>query len=372
MTLTPTRSYCTFPVAARKVPFPDLTLAKNFNHVFFPEAINQMATLERPTFLGRYCKVAQCMHQKGMIPLVHGQSASWMIPQKILASLGFKDINLLRLPSDDLFEECSKVHEQIRKDVELRKRDIRYWLLPHYMTRIGCFDHQQQLRDRLLAATVGLFHCEYSESALSIVFEAAAHKYDLDLAGNRDLKGEADTFKIQNQMIANALKLRQRNENFIQRVLTTLKPLYPMAARLTSGQILAIGIPYEQCDRFAFHCKPFGFPTGLHLSQILKTIEEGRKPSQGCQARFIFCKETMQKDSGIRVVNMMDTHSVKTFTDECNLPAKSEDQLHTIFPEMAKSTLKEERELLKREQFESAINTTLKDLGLLSMTECQA
>ncbi len=355
----------------KEIPFPDQALAGCFDrYKGSADSVNRSSTLDHPQTVARYWQVARCMQAKGLLALVHGQAASWSIPQQILAELGYTNCSTLRSFEEVAIKEADVIQDKVKKIVTTSKSDLRYWLLPKFASKIGRLDHNLELRTHLLATTIGLFHCEYHESPLTFVYPAAAHKYDRDLKGNLSVLSEGESQMLQNTLIIKALQKHGVGMSVIEHLIARITPLYSQASQLDSGQLLVIGVPYELCDKFVYHCKDFGYPTGLSIKSVVDKICNAKfakhLPKQGCQARFIFCKESMQPESGVCVVNIMDKKACEAFTKDFNLPsiwdeAKTKDFL---VKRTTESELLEEKQQL---EFQTQLDSVIESIRALNV-----
>lgn len=264
--------------------------------------------------IASYLKVAQTMHARGLIPLVHGQSSIWMIPQRIVTRLGFSQCQQLRS-----FVETSNPREEIiqRIDAEREKRAA-YWI-PFY-NRINLFktlDLEPFLRDRLLSVTIGLFHCEAKNSPLSFALGGAClrgpHSIPCRYPGNTSLMEVERCKELANQMIVSAMNARGFSSSRSQELISRIDSLYDEASRADLGQLLVIGVPQQNLSRFAYHCETGGIPSGLSAQKVLEMISQGGILKTGCQMRLLLCNETLSFESGIELVNIMDQNAVENY-----------------------------------------------------------
>ena len=84
-------------------------------------------------------------------------------------------------------------------------------------------------------------------------------------------------------------------------------------SRLKLDNSSCLAFPERSLRRFAYHCETGGIPTGIPIQRVIESIASGTIPKEGCQARFLFCSETMDAESGIEVVNLMNEESVQSF-----------------------------------------------------------
>lgn len=298
--------HLTAPCAQKRTltvtPSPDRALLERFLDSQDPYKTRNYS-LQHPKVLAKYVQVSQAMQQEGLIPFVHGRQASWYIPETVLKLLGFSGTSLLRLP-----EAANKDAASVKAMMQEHAQNVWTMLLPSWLTRT---DHQTALRTHLLATTIGLFHTEYHETPLSFVFGGCASKYDIT-PGNFSVLSDKKTLKLQHEMIRYALSTKGYDNAYIDTLLDALGPLFTKANLFENGQLLVVGLPFEQCDRYAYHCKPFGIPTGLSIRSILQRMQRSDfLNDDNYQARLLLCKETMQPDSGIQVVNVMDSQDPK-------------------------------------------------------------
>lgn len=301
-------------------PFPDLHLSLDANRV--SQSNSQQATKHRlelhPKTILDYWKVAQVMHKKGLVPLVHGQPALWFIPQSILSFLGFNKCQSLRFP--DSLKSSSEILEQI--DVYQKNPEFIPTILGGLTTHL---DHA--LRDDLLSVTIGLFHYESCESPVSFVFGGGMgtefSKYDYE--GNRSILSNLESRKKANEMIFRAMKEKGFKDEFINDLLKKIVPLYKEAENLKRGQLIVLGVPNHQLSNYAYHCQEFGCPTGLSLQQVLEKLAKSKMPQQGGQARVLISKEFMSSKSGVEVINIMDETSLESFCEGTSVHTPSKE-----------------------------------------------
>jgi hypothetical protein len=298
-----------------KTPFPDLQLVEAFHRS------DEMATLHGAlrhykTILN-YLRVADKMHHKGLIPLAHGQSAIWMIAQHILKNLEFNHCHSLRLPLEHSMRERVKIAGAI--DAEMQRR-VTHWL-PFYnkITFFKNLDLSAEFRSNLLSVTLGLFHGETMNSPLSFVFGGTVPRGPGSMPcrypGNKSLMSSNRCVEISNQMIAKALEYRGLHHCVSEDLLAKIQPLYEEAEQAAIGQLIILGVPEHSLQKYVYHSETGGIPTGLPIKKVLENLSNAIIPQQGCQARFLFCRETMDIKSGIEVVNIMNDFEVRSFCE---------------------------------------------------------
>lgn len=345
------------PVEDGEIPFPDLQLARLFRSRFEnnENGYTLRRSLRHEEILTRYFHVADGMHQRGLIPLVHGQSATWMIPQHILKTIGFAQ--QLRVFPDDSAKGVRAIAQRIDSEMERRAS---HWI-PFYRF-LPCFKmlDLRELREHLLSVTIGLPHCEAKESPLSFVFGGCTLKgrtsVPVSYEGNQSILHPTLCREISNRMIAEAVHQRGLPNRLSEHLIAQIDPLYEEAEAAEMGQLLTIGVPYHALQRHAYHSDVGGIPTGLSLYDALGRISAGVVPKEGCQARVVLSSETMDPASGIKVVNIMNRAEVESFTgNDPRLSHPAEEMLKVLLakkpcpfePDPATSRAHAERVLLQ-------------------------
>ncbi|MGC1879383.1 MAG: hypothetical protein WA347_08490 [Rhabdochlamydiaceae bacterium] len=311
-------------------PFPDLQLAKTFKSKYERTEEGEWTlgmALRYSKTMTSYWRVATVMQQKGLIPFVHGQTAVWSIPQRIIKALGFRGCQLLRFPKPDSLKTSSEITQRIDSIIKEKqaKKDA-YPLLSRCIPFIfrGCpLDHTPELRTHLLAVTIGLFHLDRKESPLSFVIGGAYGSgiSMIKVEGNRNILPLEECKKIANEMITEAVTKEDYDPHISGEILRNIDHLYKQAAQLPIGQLLVCGVPYDRLSNYVYHSAPLGAPTGLPMHRVLEDLPHGS------QARLLLCQETMTPNSPIEVVNIMDECETQEFCRDlgpCLLPELEE------------------------------------------------
>lgn len=327
---------------AANTPFPDLQLAKTFKerYAYTTEDIRTLnLTFSYPKTIIRYWRVAQTMRRKGLIPFVHGQSQIWSVAQRIYKALGYRNCQLLRYPNQvtrkttsveiiDRIHLIEKERKARREANPLRSR------LASVISREPPLDHTSELRNHLLAVTIGLFHIERKESPFSFVIGGIYGNAPgiVRIEGNQNILHVEDCKKIANSMIAEAMPTRGYNPKVTHELLQNIKPLYQEAAKLPIGQFVVCGVPYDRLSNAVYHSKRLGNPTGIPIDNIVKDVSSGIR-DHDCQARFMLCQETIADESGIDIVNIMDDFETRNYCESSQsdfLPPQQEEGLKDV------------------------------------------
>ncbi len=362
--------YSFFQIARRistlsNIPFPDGTLARTFRSRYVGTEEGDFPltrALGFPRIMRRYWDVASVMRQRGLVPFVHGQSAIWSLPQRVLSFLGYRGCQLLRqpdiaslLPSSEIYRRIETVHQE-------RQRNPFALLFPSlFRTPL---DHRQEFRDSLLAVTIGLFHLERNETPLSFVlggiYGSSPGYYHLP--GNRNALPLESCISLANGMIVQSLEACNLQRGTLQEFLERIRPLYGVASRLNIGQLLVFAVPYNQLPQTVYHSQSFGFPTGNRIEQVIRELSEGRGRG-GEQARLLFSQETLSGRSPIEMINIMDGSQVQRFCQDFQeeLPSFQEDpDLRNLLVHTNPSE-GEARALAAMEEFYARIDQIIKE-----------
>lgn len=355
-----------------RIPFPDLHLAKTFEKRYrsTEEGHTLGLALRYPKTMTRYWRVAQVMQRKGLIPFVHGQTIVWSIPQRILKALGYSGCQLLRFWNSDTQKTRAEIFHRINSiDKDNNAKRQAYPLLSRLLPFIFIdqhLDHTPELRDRLLAVTIGLFHLERKESPFSFVIGGIYGNppRNVKIEGNRNILPLDECKRISNGMITEAMAHGGYGPEVSAEILRNMEPLYQKAEQLLIGQFLVCGVPYESLSTAVYHCEPLGIPTGLPMDKVLKDLSVEALP-QTCQARLLLCKETMAQDSRIEIVNIMDESQVQSFCEGWQkdfLPDEEEESLKDVI--VHKKTEMEEREITQIKQLYEQIDRIIQAYSL--------
>ncbi len=295
-----------------KTPFPDLHLAGDLSRAVEYNSFTTEKLLKmQPKIVSDYWRVAQVMHSKELIPIVHGQPSAWLIAHRVLSALGYENPQLLRFP------QAAEENQEILKKVDhFSKNPEKIPFLWGLLSFQKPCDHTMQ-KD-MLSATIGLFHYEYSESPVSFVFGGGypGERNKLDpIRGNRSILYPEDSEKIIDGIITQAMQERGYNSDIVQKMLNNIKPLYKTAHFMSRGQLIVIGVPFQSCAYHAYHSHRGGVPTGISINTVLEKIAQGKLPSDGAQVRLLLSKELSAPESGIEVVNVMDESAVDLFCE---------------------------------------------------------
>ncbi len=356
--------------AEQRTYFPDVQLAQLFNRRFSiyrdeESSMTRSIASHHPKILTRYLRVADTMHAQGLIPIVHGQSAVWMIPQRILRVLRFERCRLLRLlPSRDRNEVIGMI------DAEMHRRATHWFPLYRNIAVLKNLDLIPALRENLLSGTIGLFHCETKISPLSFVFGGAVprgpHSASSSYAANTSLLSQEGCREIGERMIREAMQQRGFSKAHCEKFLSELDPLFQRAEEAEIGQLIVVGVPQRLLQRYTYHCERGGIPTGHSLSRILESIDQGTVPSEGCQVRLLMCREIIMS-SEIEVVNVMDEAIVESFCrDGPDSAVLVEEALRAVSAEYTSEEERKRRRLLENRCLEQhrAISEELDNLFL--------
>ncbi|GEM_PF-3925507 len=319
--------------------FPDRELARVFRTRYknSEDFGTLFESLNCPQSIINYLQVAHEMQSRGLIPLVHGQSAIWMIPQRILKALDFERCQLLRLP-EEAFGESHEIAAMI--DHEMQQRAGHWLPFYHRITFFKNLDLQPEFSARLLSATIGLFHCEAKNAPLSFVFGGSIPRGPASIScrypGNRSLMSTERCKTIANRIIANGMIQRGFSCEVLEDLIKAIQPLYDAAEQAEIGQLIVLGVPQSNLHKFVYHCETGGIPTGIPIQRAVESISTGIIPREGCQVRFVFCRETMARSSGIEVVNLMDEESLQSFLGSSSCSFSGIDELmNALYPDVS-------------------------------------
>jgi hypothetical protein len=345
---------------ARATPFPDGILAKKIGRfVITDEYFTLFRLYQHPTIVKNYWRLSKTMQKKGLIPLTHGQSATWLVPQRILQAIGYEHCQLLRTPTTKTVAEVrSMIESSLQKQRSLWPLYWTLYRLPSFITEKGHLDHSTELREYMLSTNIGLFHCEHHESPLSLVFGGGSKWIQFE--GNVSILGSERSRLFAYSMIAVALLNKGISPEAIVEVFDKIHPLFNQAENLRIGQILILGVPQSLLASSVYHSKKYGTPTQMNLEEVLDSLSSSEIPSVGCQARLLLCKETLDPKSGIEMINLMDEEAISNYCGELDSPDESEIQ------EIVNKKVTDEEER-NREAFtnlKNNIDKTIKELEL--------
>lgn len=328
--------------------------------------------LEHPKIIGRYLRVAEQLHKMDKLPLVHGQSCGWAIPQRILQALDYQGMECLRLDNDKTDAQKKITQEKLIKKMN-SARDL-YSISPiaaEIISEIKSFsgiffnenrfDHDPDNSFHLISATLGGLHCEMTESPLFFVFGGAVYDklrpVQLGLfPGNHSAMGPIKSELIGTQMIKNAMVTKKCSEKTISAIIEALPDLYDEAFKLPIGQIIVLGIPKEM-KKYVYHSRAFGYPTGKNVDLVIDGIVNNNSFDNFPQMRLILTEEVMSSTK-ISVLNVMDFKQVDEFCPQLNESVMSKRSMNAIFGESLSKAgnFKEERNIVAYQSFVQKID----------------
>lgn len=299
--------------AKSSVPYPDRFLFPVYNS-FSDYYSTKASARHHPDMLRTYLDISSTMHRRGMIPLVHGRSAMWYVSERIYRAFGRSGLRALRPPS------VAEKGDHFVRSLIAEKTKEKCWLmfsrfLPDNVTIKGKLDHDTLCSTHLLSTTIGLFHDEFRESALSFVYGGQPSKYTYQ-RGNTSMTSSKCTIELQNAMIQELLVQNGYDPKTVTEFLRTLEPLYWQADKLIHGHILVVGVPFDKIDTYTYHSGAYGHKTHRSMHEVLALLESKKMPKEGCQVRLLLHQDTFDPKSGIEVVNLMDGDSYGPFLTE--------------------------------------------------------
>lgn len=345
---------------ARVTPFPDGILAKKVGRfILTDEYFTLFRLYQHPTIVKNYWRLSKTMQKKGLIPLTHGQSATWLVPQRILQALGYKHCQTLRSPTEKTVAEVrSMIESGLKKQRTLWPIYWALYRLPSFITERGHLDHGMELREYMLSTNIGFFHCEHHESPLSLVFGGGSKWIQIE--GNVSILGSERSRLFAYSMIADALLKKGTTPEAFLQMCDKIHPLFNQAEKLRIGQILVLGIPQSLLASSVYHSKKYGTPTQMSLEEVLDSLSSSEIPSIGCQTRLLLCKETLDPKSGIEMINLMDEEAVSNYCGELDFLDESE--IQEIVNK--KQTDEEEKNRAAFASLKNNIDKTIKELEL--------
>ncbi len=255
--------------------------------------------------ISRYALVAESMYNQNLVPIVHGQAAANLIAQRLLQALGFDNLRSLRSSNFHFLEG-----DNLRKKIDVLQKKSQWNL-----------DHSDEVRQSMLACTIGLFNYESNESPVHFALGGGRPSFgdtrSDELLGNRNILEYEEIKVLGLEMITHAMKNQGFKDSFVQEILQKIEPLYSVAGRLDIGQILVVGVPYtllstSLADSCLYHSEAFGTPTGLSILEVLEKLDNGEIPLEGLQVRLLLSKELIEVEN-ISMVNIMDSQDVNAF-----------------------------------------------------------
>lgn len=353
----------------RHVPFPDGIQAK------WMDTIPHMR-MAKSGYLEPYWRVARAMQHKGLLPLVHGQSQIFRVCHEVLKALGFRNGELLRIPSPDFFaqskEAMAKLSHYQTKTNNLFYRTIHQFPTSYISPELaGRLDHMSQFSPFLLSTTLGLGGIEatiddgftwgraYDEFGLSFVFGQPAHKFDTDTRGNRS-RSDSDSIQTANKMVRAAMELKGYSDDKIEDVLEKLQGLYEQAKELEYGQLLIVGMPSDKASEWTYASRRYGVATGRQMLEVMDDLSQGISPKKAGQVRLLLTEVSLHPVTGVSVVNLMDESEVESFCMGIPMKPLSEEQdLQTIL-DRSKDTVQLDRGPL--EAFQRKLRNTIAEI----------
>ncbi len=313
-------------------PFPDRDLLEWYrnNNFRFLGLTFSLAKRQRG-ILSDYWRIVQAMQKRGLIPLVHGQPALWMVPQRVMKALGCDHCNSLRAPrvASTSVQALLKNRDAV---LHKQKKNPFYWHLLYTFPKLTSgknqLDHLPQFREHLIATTLGAFHDSIDESPFSFVFGGTSGSKYFTLEGNRSVLSKHLSIQIADGMIRDAMHEKGFSPLQIEAMLQRVQKYYNEADAMEIGQMLVIGVPEAILDDVAYLSKPYGIPAGKPLKEVVRAVSNSQRVlGAQHQVRFILGRETMHPDSGIKVVSVMDGKAVDEFCAGANLKPPWEDPL---------------------------------------------
>jgi hypothetical protein len=301
------------------------------------------------------------MQERELIPLVHGQSQVFRISYEVLKSLDFKEGELLRLPSPDFFRQSAEA----MKRLPLYQREIGKARLWHQISgfvgiqKLSRLDHLPDLAPFLLSATIGL-EGGYSESGLWYVFGGPAHKYDTQPSGNQS-RLEADVCKeLVSSMIREGMRMRGGTPEKTQEVLVEIvDKFFPQATRQSLGQLLVIGLPLDRISEWAYASGRFGIEARCSIKEMVDDFAKGKKPTRVDQVRLCLTQNSLHREHGVKIVNLMDEERVEEFCKGVSIkPLAEEEALRELQP-----FIKTEKSNEAFKTFQSELKAAIARLG---------
>lgn len=324
-----------------KVRMPDARLIVSFLRSRIDSAcVNEVC--DHPRIIENYLRIAAQMKELNQLPLVHGQTSGFAIPQRIVGALGYNGLERLRtvdesveakVAQQELVQMAMKKKQDYLKSPELTNLFAGLKSMIFQWKHSKCIDKMPKYRPHLLSITIGGLHTETFESPLHLVFGGKHYcksiYYTTDpIPGNISLISRNVMQSKGCDMICSGMRAKGYSEKKIESLVKQLPPLFDEAYTLPIGQLIVIGVPQDMLD-VAYSCEEYGFPNGQTMDCATG------------QARIILTPEVL-RSKRITMVNAMDFKEVDAFCPHVDKTPVVKEMMKEIFQvESPKNTEKE-------------------------------